>query len=135
MPFWKCYYHIVWATKFRQSSITSLEQSVIYSTVDMLVHRFDCKLYAINTMSDHAHIAISIPPKVAISDWVGRVKGTLSHEINATIERNELFAWQASFGVLSFGEKRLPFVMDYVKNQQIHHANQETYPYMEEISE
>jgi hypothetical protein len=41
------------------------------------------------------------------------------------------FAWQAEYGVVSFGGKQLDFVVKYVKNQRKHHLEGQVIPFLE----
>ncbi len=43
------------------------------------------------------------------------------------------FAWQAGYGVVSFGSKDLPWVTDYIHNQREHHAAGKTHDRLERI--
>jgi putative transposase len=72
-------------------------------------------------MSEHLHVVISIPPKLAVATLIGQLKGSSSHHVNERY-MNSAFAWQAEYGVLSFSERSLSRVVDYVKNQKKHHA-------------
>jgi len=80
-----------------------------------------CRVYAIGFMPDHVHVAVSIPPSLAIADVVGRLKGASSHAVNQE-HPSTSFAWQAEYGVLSSGEKSLPDVVAYAENQKARHA-------------
>jgi putative transposase len=76
-------------------------------------------------MPDHLHLAVSIPPKVAIADIVRRLKSASSLIVNRAEGEGEKgrFAWQAEYGVISLGERSLPDVVAYVRNQRAHHAD------------
>jgi putative transposase len=80
----------------------------------------ECISHAINGMSDHLHVVISIPPKLSVATLIGKLKGASSHHVNKRYMDNA-FAWQAEYGVLSFSERSLSRVVDYVKNQKKHH--------------
>ena len=41
--------------------------------------------------------------------------------------------WQTGYGVVSFGRKDLPWVIDYVRNQKEHHAFAKTFERLERI--
>jgi putative transposase len=81
----------------------------------------ECIPHAINGMSEHVHVAISIPPKIAVATLIGQLKGASSHHVNDNY-LNGAFAWQAEYGVLSFSERSLARVVEYVQNQKKHHA-------------
>jgi putative transposase len=88
-----------------------------------------------NGLPDHIHIAVAIPPRIAVSDWVKRVKGTSSYEVNKAFPNEATFAWQIKFGCSTFGIKQMPFVKNYIKKQAEHHAQNTTYWYLERTDE
>lgn len=136
MPFWRCYYHIVWATKNRESLITPEIEMVIFHVAQTKTTELECRLFAINGVADHVHVAVNIPPKLAVSDWVRQVKGATSHEINARYAGAERhFAWQSGYGALTFGAKALDYVVSYVEKQKEHHAQKQVEGYLERIEE
>lgn len=80
------------------------------------------ELIAINCVEDHVHAAVSIPPSVSVAEWLRRVKGGSSHSMNQT-DPSLGFRWQEGYGVLTFGEKNLPFVEAYIMNEKQHHRD------------
>ena len=42
--------------------------------------------------------------------------------MNQSVAREGRFSWQSEYGVLSFGERNLADVVDYVNNQPARHA-------------
>lgn len=133
MPYWKCFYHIIWATKYREPLIEPAYESVIFATILQKAERFKSVIYAVNGVEDHIHIAVSIPPSVAVSTWVGEVKGASARAINTSFELESHFRWQAGYGALTFGERHLQFVVDYVNHQKEHHNNQKVLERLERI--
>ena len=81
----------------------------------------ECSPHAIGGMSDHIHIAISIPPKLAVATLIGQLKGASSHHVDKTYTDGS-FMWQTEYGVFSFSEKALPSIVNYINNQKHHHA-------------
>ncbi len=79
-------------------------------------------LHEIGGTDDHVHLVLSIEPSVCISDLLGALKGGSSHDINDEEKRISL-QWQRGFGVVSFGKRNLPWVIDYVARQREHHAS------------
>jgi putative transposase len=76
--------------------------------------------HAVGGIEDHIHIAVSVPPTVLVSDWIGKLKGSNSHYINHQVKPKAL-EWQRGYGIVSFGTKDLPWVIQYIKNQRDHH--------------
>jgi putative transposase len=131
MTFWKCYYHLVWSTKNRLPIILPPYEPIIYAEIERIAQQKHVQIHAMNCVQDHMHLAISLPPTIAISDWMSHIKGASSHGINTSFDMREPFRWQKHYGVMTFGEKQLPFVTDYVQCQKEHHANNTTNPYLE----
>jgi REP element-mobilizing transposase RayT len=135
MPYWKLYYHFIWGTKNRLPLIDSSFEGELYKVIAAKVKDMEGYLHAIGGINDHVHIAVSIPPKLALSKFIGDVKGNSSHFINHVIKPNFEFYWQTEYGVLSFGEKNLSTVVAYILNQKDYHAKGTLIDAMEKMDE
>lgn len=135
MPFWKCYYHIVWATRYRQPVITPTFELTIFGAVERKCNQLRCELLGINGTTDHIHIALSIPPTHSVAHVVGQIKGVTSREVNQTFNMPDRFHWQESYSVLTFGEKVMPQVLNYIAHQKEHHAQNTVLHYLEPVDE
>ena len=95
-------------------------------------NQLDCVVHALNGIADHVHIAVTIPPKLAISDYVQQVKGVSSREVNQHApDADEHFRWQKGFSVHSYGQKMLPTVVQYIEKQKQHHGDDTILQYLE----
>ncbi len=122
MSLWRLYYHIVWATKERQPLITSDKETELYNYIIGKSNSLNCRLHAIGGIEDHIHLVVSIPPTIAIAEFVKKIKGSSSHHFNHNLcPTSEKFAWQEGYGVFSLGSKQLEQAVIYVQNQKIHH--------------
>lgn len=133
MPYWRLFYHIVWGTKNRLPLIESTWEAELHGYIRGKAAALECIPHAINGMPDHIHVVISIPPKLSVATLIGQLKGASSHRVNEIFISNNSFAWQAEYGVSSFSEKALPTLVEYVKNQKKHHANNTFTPAMENL--
>lgn len=126
MPYWRLFYHLVWGTQDRQLLLDEEDTRLVERSLRTTLRSFGAIPLAIGVMPDHVHVAAAIPPSVAISTVVGRMKGASAHVLNHQVLRPRAvrFAWQGEYGVLSFGERALPEVIAYVRNQREHHAAQ-----------
>ncbi len=80
-------------------------------------------VHEIGGIETHVHLAISIPPTLTISEFIGRLKGGTAHDVNARFGRSgKALEWQAGYGVVSFGTGDLEWVRAYIRNQREHHA-------------
>ncbi|MFN3490586.1 MAG: IS200/IS605 family transposase [Anaerolineales bacterium] len=135
MPYWKLHYHFVWGTKNRLPLINSSFEEELYKVIVVKVKDMESYLHAIGGIKDHVHIAVSIPPKIALAKFIGEVKGNSSHFVNHVIKPDFEFYWQTEYGVLSFGEKNLSSVVGYIHNQKEHHAKGTLIESMEKMDE
>lgn len=120
MSYWRLFYHAVWSTKNRLPLIESAWEEDLYGYIRGKATALECIPHAINGIADHIHVAISIPPKLAIATVIGQLKAS-SHRINEIFVTHQSFAWQAEYGVFSISERSLPSVVNYVNNQKSHH--------------
>jgi putative transposase len=89
---------------------------------------------ALETRGVIVHLAVTIPPMVLISDFIGQLKGASSFVLNQTLGGSERFAWQPGYGVLSFGTRAMPWVVEYIQNQKTHHAQNTTRARLEQTT-
>ena len=130
MPFWVCYYHFVWGTYRRQPSILPHYETMIAEKIREKSIALKCTVYAVNMMPDHVHVAVSIRPAISVSQWVQHAKGGTAYDIRRDFDTP--FKWQKSYGVLTFGQAHLDFVIAYIDKQKLHHANQTIYTRLEQ---
>ncbi len=136
MPYWRLFYHIVWSTRGREPLLDEEDERIVVRSVRTTLPSFKAILHAVGVMPDSVHVAASIPPSVALSEVVGRMKGASAHALShAPRSRVTPFAWQGEHGVLSLGEGALPEVVAYVRNQREHHAAQRLGPSLERVAE
>lgn len=135
MPYWKLYYHFVWSTKNRLPLIDSTLEPELYRVIVAKAQDMGGFVHAIGGMEEHAHLAVSIPPKLAPAKFIGDVKGNSSHYVNHVVKPDFEFYWQDEYGVLSFGERNLPSVVRYIHNQKQRHADGTLIAAMERMDE
>ncbi len=126
--------HLTWHTKNNEPILTEIVEA---RTHRYLQHRAaetpGVVVHEINGMPDHVHMAVTLPPTVLVSEWVGQLKGASAHHINHEICNRKVLFWQDGYGVVSFGTKDLPWVMAYVRNQKTHHGDGKTFERLERI--
>ena len=127
MSYWRLFYHIVWATKDREPHLTEPRVGLLARSIQAICTDERVLLHAIGGMPDHIHIAVSIPPRIAIAEFVRQLKGATSRRFNTTAAAANLehFDWQPEYGVLSFSEDSLPTIVSYIDNQRAHHAGKQ----------
>ncbi|MDP2661562.1 MAG: transposase [Dehalococcoidia bacterium] len=73
-------------------------------------------------------MAVSVPPSMALSEFIRQVKGSSVHFMNHELAAPITFRWQAEYGLISFDRKQPAGVVRYVREQGTHHAQRTTMP-------
>jgi REP element-mobilizing transposase RayT len=128
------YLHITWHTKGNQPVLVDeIEQQLHRYLKERAMRSSGVFVHAIDGVADHVHMAVSVPPTINISEWIGDLKGASAHFINAEICNRKTLEWQTGYGVVAFGAKDLPWVIEYVRNQKKHHAQGQVHDRLERI--
>jgi putative transposase len=91
-------------------------------------------IHEIGGTETHVHLALTIEPTVLISDLVGVLKGYSAHEVNRRMGRKQkVLQWQNGYGVVSFGTRDLPWVVEYLRGQKEHHGRGTAHERLERI--
>ncbi len=126
MPYCQLHYHFVWRTRASEPLIVSRIESEVHGLLWKKALGIGGKVFAVNGMEDHVHVIASVPPAIAVADFVGKVKGYSSHQVNKQELADSYFRWQQEYGVFSFDRKRLPYFIAYVEGQKRHHGSGST---------
>ena len=127
--------HITWHTKANMPLIKpEIETRLFKYLKHKIIETPDAYFHAIGGTRNHIHLAVSVPPSLLISDWIGKLKGGSSFEINRD-SNHKLLEWQRGYGIVSFGTKDLKWVVDYVLNQKEHHKKGTVHERLEKTAE
>ena len=72
---WECKYHVVFIPKCRRKRLYMQLRQYLGEVFRKLAERKESRIEEGHLMSDHVHVMISIPPKYAVSQVVGFIKG------------------------------------------------------------
>ena len=134
MPFWRAYYHIVWATKNRQPWIAPQVEPRLFAYLVAQAVGLGAYVYAIGGTDDHVHLVATIPPSVSVSHFVKQLKGASAHDLNQHAP-DFCVSWQRGYGVLTLGQRQRAVAEDYVRGQKQHHAQGMAQPWLERTAE
>ena len=122
--------HITWHTKDNLRMITPAIEPVLYRYItNKVINTPDAIFHAIGGTDDHVHLAASVRPTVDIDNWIGKLKGSSSHELGKALH------WQSGYGVVSFGTRDLKWIVAYIQNQKEHHRSGSVFDRLERITE
>jgi putative transposase len=98
--------HITWHTTNSAPIITgSIETQLHRWLRRRILQAPGVLLHAIGGTSDHVHLAVTVPPTLLVSEWIGALKGASAHYVNHTLANRKILEWQNGYGVVSFGTK------------------------------
>src|SRR3970282_2723810 len=72
---WDCKYHVVFIPKKRKKRVSGVLRQHLGSIFRELAKHKEVEVVEGHLMSDHVHMCLSIPPKYAVSNVVGYIKG------------------------------------------------------------
>ena len=75
---WNCKYHIVFIPKYRRKEIYGKLRSDIGQIIRQLCSYKGVEIMEAHAMPDHIHMLVRIPPKIAVSNFMGYLKGKSS---------------------------------------------------------
>ena len=117
---WNCKYHIVFAPKYRRKVFYGEKRREIGAILRTLCN-WKIRIIEAEVCPDHVHMLVEIPPKVAISSFMGYLKGKSSLMIYEKYPelrykyRNREF-WCRGYYVDTVG-KNAKKIQEYIQNQ------------------
>ena len=72
---WDCKYHVVFIPKFRKKILYGKIRKFLGPIFHELAGQRNCKILEGHMVQDHVHMLIRIPPKHAVSEVIGYLKG------------------------------------------------------------
>ena len=74
-------YHLVWSTKYRYKLLLGDLQVRVRDIVRQVCAENGVEILKGVVSSDHVHVFVSIPPKLAVSDLMRRIKGRTAFKL------------------------------------------------------
>lgn len=130
-PFTQLYYHIVWATYKRKVMLIPEIQEHLLRFVAQHCADLGWSPYSVNCTEDHIHLALGLPVDISVAEAVERLKSDIAKFAKRELDIEFPFAWDESFGAMTFAKKDLPLVIDYVFHQKLKHETGEINAKME----
>jgi len=118
---WECKYHIVFAVKYRRKVIYGKLKGEIGKIIRDLCNRKEVELIEAEACTDHIHILVSIPPKLAVSSFMGYLKGKstliiFEKHANLKYKYSNRNFWCRGYFVSTVGKNKR-VIQEYIKNQ------------------
>ena len=119
---WDCKYHVVFIPKYRRKALYGQLRIHLGELFRKLAGQKESRIKEGHLLSDHVHMMIAIPPKYAVSQVVGYIKGKSAiHLARVYGERRRNFEgqhfWARGYFVSTVGRDEA-VIREYIKNQE-----------------
>ena len=119
---WECKYHVVFIPKCRRKMLYGQLKKHLGEVLRKLAQQKESEILEGHLMPDHVHMLISIPPKYAVSQVVGFIKGKSAiHLARVYGERKRSFVghhfWARGYFVSTVGRDEA-VIREYIKHQE-----------------
>ena len=119
---WECKYHVVFIPKCRRKVLYGHVRKDLGVVFRTLAEQKECRVEEGHLMPDHVHMLLSIPPKHAVSQVVGYIKGKSAIHLARTYgERKRNFVgqsfWARGYFVSTVGRDEA-LIREYIRNQE-----------------
>ena len=123
-------YHVIWIPKYRRRILNSGVKGYLEKILlNILETMPGCEIVRCNIQVDHVHVVMVIPPKYAVSEVIGRMKGKTASAIRKKfvwlkkVYWKENVVWSTGYFVTTIGidEDR---VMKYIQWQESQDSGQ-----------
>jgi putative transposase len=119
---WECKYHVVFIPKCRRKLLYVQLREHRGEVFKKLALQKESRIEEGHLLSDHVHMLISIPPKYAVSQVIGFIKGKSAiHLARVYGERKRSFVgqhfWARGYFVSTVGRDE-ETIREYIRNQE-----------------
>ncbi|MGH9380573.1 MAG: IS200/IS605 family transposase [Thermoanaerobaculia bacterium] len=115
--------HLVFVTKYRRRVFEKRHLERLEEVFRSVCSDFECELVEFNGESEHVHLLVNFPPKVALSRLVNSLKGVSSRRLRQEFPELVRHYWRAqrlwsgSYFAGSVGGAPLSILRQYVERQ------------------
>jgi putative transposase len=119
---WECKYHVVFIPKCRRRTLYGELRRHLGEVFRRLAVQKESRVEEGHLMPDHVHMLVAIPPKYAVSQVVGFIKGKSAiHLARVYGERKRSFVgqhfWARGYFVSTVGRDET-VIREYIRNQE-----------------
>ena len=119
---WECQYHIVFIPKYRRKVLYGQVRNDVREILRTLCEYKKVEIVEGAVCADHVHLCVRIPPKMAVSEFMGYLKGKSALMIyDRHPEHGNRFErdfWARGYYVSTIGNVNEETIRKYIKEQQ-----------------
>lgn len=115
-------FHIVINTYRRSMTIPSEHKKALYSYLNGIAVKKDCKILRINGIGNHIHILLKLNPTFALSSLVQELKRCSSMWLRNNPDFPDFVSWGKDYFAMSVNPSIIESVAAYIDGQESHHT-------------
>jgi len=120
--FTSLHFHVVFSTKNRDRWIRPEIEDDLWRYLGGICRRHHITAVQIGGVDDHVQLLLGVPPTLALSDVVKRIKSESLKWLSIEVKGMKVFAWQDGHGASTVGKSQITDTVRYIQTQREHHA-------------
>lgn len=119
---WECKYHVVWIPKYRRKALYGELRKHLGPVLRELARQRECVVEEGHLNLDHVHMLMAIPPKYAVAQVLGFIKGKSAIHIARTyLGKRQNFTgqhfWARGYYISTVGRNEAT-IREYIQKQE-----------------
>lgn len=115
--------HVVWSTLERRPILDASHDAILAWVLAEKARAMGSRLLGCGFASDHAHVAVTLDPKVRLADLIQRLKGASAYELSRSDTWPTPLRWQAGYWAESISPSSVGRLLEYVSAQRTKHED------------
>ena len=118
---WDCKYHVVWIPKYRKKVLYGKLRQELGPIIKELARQKESEVVEGKLVGDHVHMLLSVPPKYAVAQVIGYIKGKSAIYVARMSGRKRNFIgqtfWARGYCVSTIGLDEAA-IREYIQRQE-----------------
>ena len=125
MPASHCrlWYHLILVTKERTGWLDEVLRNELILYLCGIARNSEATLSSAGGWTDHLHLLVQCPAKLALADLVRALKANSSRWIHQRLASHQEFAWTEGYSAFTVSHSQVLAVKRYIACQEQHHAD------------
>jgi putative transposase len=121
-------WHVMFCTKYRYDMFTKFKyKNLCEASIRKAATKHNIEIIELEVMPDHVHLLIRLPPMLSIEKAIMILKGGSAYIFfrnhkKARLRYPQGHLWSKGKFYTTVGYTDLPSTLDYIRNQEQHHA-------------
>lgn len=114
-------YHIVFATSGRCPALHDVNRLDLHRVICSIVEEKKCRMFCINSVTDHLHMLIHLSPNISLSNLMAAVKANSSTWMKQDARTTMFRGWCSGYYACTVSPSMMQKTISYIESQTEHH--------------